>query len=321
MTGATSTRHWARHAERGNLRLMRLTAWGLRLIGRRGLRPIVYLIVLYFFAFSAAARANIREYQQRLTGWNEHAALQPGWRSVFAQFMAFGDSLLDKLDAWQGRLRWDTVTVDDPHGLAAQMQSGRGQILIGAHLGNLEVCRALAERGGQCRLNVLVHTRHAEQFNRVLRRLDPGSTVRLLQVTEVDAATAVMLAGRVDAGEFVAIAADRIPVSASKTARVSFLGHPAHFPVGAYVLAALLRCPVFMMGCVRETTGHVVRFEPLAEQILLPRGRRDEALAALAARFAAWTETLLVRAPYDWFNFFSFWAPVPAPAEPRHTSA
>jgi predicted LPLAT superfamily acyltransferase len=41
-------------------------------------------------------------------------------------------------------------------------------MLVGAHLGNLEVCRALAEIGEKVTMNVLVHTKHAEQFNRLL---------------------------------------------------------------------------------------------------------------------------------------------------------
>ena len=306
MSGAAPARHWAQHAERGSFLLMRLTAWGLRLIGRRGLRPIVYLIVLYFFAFSAAARANIREYQQRLTGWNEHAALQPGWRSVFAQFMAFGDSLLDKLDAWQGRLRWDTVTVDDPHGLAAQMQSGRGQILIGAHLGNLEVCRALAERGGQCRLNVLVHTRHAENFNRLMH--EAGAThLNLIQVSELDAATMLRLHACIEKGEWLAIAGDRVPLHGGRVAEVDFLGAPARLPQGPYLLAGLLKCPLNVLFCTRQGRGFRLVMERFADEVAWDRRTRDIQLQAHAQRYADRLARACLDTPLQWFNFFPFW--------------
>jgi predicted LPLAT superfamily acyltransferase len=193
---------------------------------------------------------------------------------------------------------------------------GQGGILITAHIGCLELCQVCAARQPGLKLNVLVHTRHAERFNRILRKLDPDSPVRLLQVTEVDAATAVMLGERIAAGEFVAIVGDRVPVTASKTTQARFLGHDASFPVGAYVLAALIKCPLLLMGCVREKDGHVVRFERLAERIELPRARRAEQLAQLAADFAQRLESLLVRAPYDWFNFFPFWAQPTGQAAP-----
>jgi predicted LPLAT superfamily acyltransferase len=306
MSGAAPARHWAQHAERGSLLLMRLTAWGLRLIGRRGLRPLVFLIVLYFFAFGAAARANIRQYQQRLADWSRQPALQPSTRSVFAQFMAFGDSLLDKLDAWHGKLRWDTVTVDDPDRLGAQMQGSRGQILIGAHLGNLEVCRALAELGGHCTLNVLVHTRHAENFNRLMK--DAGAThLNLIQVSELDAATMLRLSACIERGEWLAIAGDRIPLHGGRVADVDFMGAPARLPQGPYLLAGLLKCPLNVLFCTRRGAGFRLVMERFADQITWDRRTREGQLQAHAQRYADRLAQACLDTPLQWFNFFPFW--------------
>jgi predicted LPLAT superfamily acyltransferase len=105
----------------------------------------------------------------------------------------------------------------------------------------------------------------------------------------------------------VAIVGDRVPVRASRTVTLPFLGVDAPLPVGAYVLAALLRCPLFFMGCVREAGSHVVVCEQLADCVELPRGRRDEALKAIARRYLVCLEGLVRRAPFEWFNFFPFW--------------
>jgi predicted LPLAT superfamily acyltransferase len=45
--------------------------------------------------------------------------------------------------------------------------------------------------------------------------------------------------------------------------------------------------------------------------VTLPRASRDAALTALATTYAAWLEALLVRSPFDWFNFYDFWADDP----------
>jgi predicted LPLAT superfamily acyltransferase len=110
-------------------------------------------------------------------------------------------------------------------------------------------------------------------------------------------------------GEFVAIAGDRIPVSASAstTTRVPFLGHDAPLPVGPYVLAALLKCPLYLLVCLREPGGHVMHFERLAERVELPRAARGRALQAHAAHFAQRLEQRLAASPYEWFNFYPFW--------------
>ncbi|MCK7500419.1 MAG: acyltransferase [Comamonadaceae bacterium] len=245
---------------------------------------------------------------------------EPGALHGLRHFVSFAETILDKLLAFAGRYPFDAVRFAGLEAMQAMLARGQGALLVTAHVGRLELCRALAERCPGLQLTLLVHTRHAERFNAVLRRLDPASRIELLQVTEVDAATAALLARKVEAGGFVAIAGDRVPVTRSKTVRAPFLGHDADFPAGPYVLAALLKCPLVLLGCVREGRAHAIGFEILAERLELPRGRRDAALAGHAAEFARRLERLVSRAPYDWFNFYPFWAPAeaaPAVHEPH----
>ena len=75
--------HWADHKERGSFRLMKLTAFGVKLLGRRVLAPVLYAIVLYFFLFGTRARRSIWQYQQRLADWSGQSALRPTRRRVF----------------------------------------------------------------------------------------------------------------------------------------------------------------------------------------------------------------------------------------------
>ena len=81
--------------------------------------------------------------------------------------------------------------------------------------------------------------------------------------------------------------------------------------MGAYVLASALGCPVYTMSCLHEGDGYRVAFERFAERVELPRGAREQALAAYAQQFAHWLEQQMVRSPLDWFNFFPFWDPIP----------
>ena len=101
-----------------------------------------------------------------------------------------------------------------------------------------------------------------------------------------------------------------------------FLGHPAPLPTGAYMLASLLKCPLYALGCIRQGDTHEVVFEELAGRVVLPRADRLGASAVIAADFARFVTRLVARAPFEWFNFFSFWdqpgslsAPI---SPPRH---
>lgn len=307
-------RHWADIAE-GTFASGIWFLYGVhRVFGRWPMRLFLVPVVAYYWLAQPVARKASLEYLQRMQTAHGAIGRAPSWRHSFRHFMSFAETILDKVLALSGRYGFEGMRFVGREAVDGMIARGQGGILVTAHIGCLELCQACAARQPGLKLNVLVHTRHAERFNRILRRLNPDSPVRLLQVTEVDAATAVMLSDKVAAGEFVAIAGDRVPVTASKTAHAPFLGHAAPFPVGAYVLASLIKCPLLLLCCVRERDGHVVRFETLAERVELPRARRNEQLSQFAAQFAQRLEALLVRAPYDWFNFFPFWTqPTAAP--------
>ena len=301
-----SREHWADHKERGSFRLMQLTAFGIKLLGRRVLSPVLYAIVLYFFLFGTRARRSSWLYQQRLADWSGRNELRPTRWRVFGQYTAFADALLDKLDVWNGRLKIEDIEIVDPALLRNQLRGARGQMLVGAHLGNLEVCRALAELGEQVTMNVLVHTRHAEQFNRLLGEAG-ASHLRLIQVSELNPTVMLQLSQRLENGEWLAIAGDRVPLHGGRNIEVDFLGHPALFPQGPWLLAGLLKCPVNLMFCLKHEGRYRVILEPFTDAVLWRRSDREQVIAHWATRYAERLGHYCLEAPQQWFNFYPFW--------------
>jgi predicted LPLAT superfamily acyltransferase len=305
----TGQRHWSAIGEETFAGGMWLLYVLFRVGGRLPFRVVLYPVVFWYWATSRAAREASLEYLQRLeqsTGALGHA---PGWRDTLRHFLSFAETILDKMLAVGGRYRLDRIRFVGRETIDAMVRAKQGALLVTAHMGCLEMCQASADATPGMKLTVLVHTVHAERFNRMLERLSPGRGISLMQVTEITPATAVLLAERVERGEFVAIAGDRVPIVAGRASavQVPFLGHAAPFPTGAYMLASLLKCPLYSLGCIRQGDTHEVVFERLAERVVLPRADRLAACAVLAADFARGVERLLARAPFEWFNFFSFW--------------
>jgi predicted LPLAT superfamily acyltransferase len=303
--------HWAAQKERGSFALMKLTALAVRLLGRRPLTPLLYLIVLYFFVFGRRARRNVRQYQTYLATWSGRDELRPTTRRVFGQFMAFADSLLDRLDVWRGKLGSRQVQLHDPADIRGRLHQSlhgeRGQILVCTHLGNLDVCRALAEMEERVPLNVLVHNRHVAHFNR-LQQEAGDRQLRVLQVSEMDAALMLDLSQRLDRGEWLAIAGDRVPLNDGRRVTVDFLGHPAAFPQGPWLMAGLLRCPVNLMCCLKIDGRYQIRLEPFLDAAGWERGRRESTIAQWTQRYADRLAALCLLAPQQWFNFYAYWA-------------
>jgi predicted LPLAT superfamily acyltransferase len=301
--------HWAQIGESGMLIGMRFLYGIHHYFGRWPFRLLLWPVMLYYFLGHGIARRASLEYLQhiepQLRGWKL-------FHKSFRHFLAFGECIMDKALAWNGQLPLDSLRIEGLPALKTSLASGQGAVLLVSHFGNMEVSRALARLEPDIRLTVLVHTKHAQRFNHFLAALNPESQADLIQVTEVDAAIAILLAERIARGELVVIAADRVPVSpVSPVPRVvvaPFLGSPAPFPVGPFVLAGLLKCPVFLLFCPKFPDGYRLIFEPFAEVLSLPRATREAALQAAAARFAERLAYYCRQAPLQWFNFFAFWA-------------
>ena len=298
--------HWAEIGESTSVGGILLLCAVHRWLGRWPFRVCVYPVVLVHWLLNGTARRASLQYLRRAHAHLGVPAEAPGMRHSLHHFAMFAETLLDKILALGQRYPVDRVRMHR-EGVLARVRSGQGGLIVTGHLGCLELCQVMAEQVPGLRLTALVHTAHAERFNRMMRRLDATTRVELLQVTDLGPADAVKLAERVARGEFVAIAGDRVPLRGGRTVDAPFLGQPAPFPIGAYVLGAALKCPVFTMACTHEGDGYSVRMDAFAERIELPRGSRDAALAGYASQFAAWLERQVRLSPYDWFNFYPFW--------------
>nr|WP_183422815.1 glycosyl transferase [Luteibacter sp. Sphag1AF] len=289
---------------------IKLTAWAVRSFGRRTMTPLLYAIVFYFFATGRTARRHIRLYQKHLADWSGRPGLAPRTGSVFAQFMRFGECLLDRLDAWRGKLGPADVDMHDPSGVRDALRASgngvRGQILVCTHLGNLDVCRAMAEAGERVPLNVLVHTRNAVHFNRVMNEAgDHG--MRLIQVSDLDTAVMMDLSQRLARGEWIAIAGDRIPLHGGRSVTVDFLGRPAAFPQGPWLVASLLRCQTNLICCLKIKGRYRIHLERGPDASAWDRRERDARISESVRGYAHWLGQRCLDAPHQWFNFHHYW--------------
>jgi predicted LPLAT superfamily acyltransferase len=298
-------KHWASINEVSFVAGMRFLFLVYRLFGRWPFRAVLYPVLLWYVVTKPLPRRASRDYLRRA---RQFADVRTGFSGVLRHFAAFAETILDKMLLWGGLFKTGDVVF---HGVAQMdrlIAEGRGALLICSHLGNLELCRVLSRQHGNMRLTILVHTKHARAFNQMLAALNPDSGLNLMQVTEMTPHTAMLLSERIANGEFVVIAGDRVPVSLQpQVVMADFLGAPAAFPIGPYVLASVLQCPTYLLFSVSRDGRAEVHFELLRETVRVPRQGRADALRPLAADYAARLQHHCLRAPLQWFNFYDFW--------------
>lgn len=306
--GPESAAHWASLAELGVYFGIRFCVAVYRLIGRRLCLVIMAPIVAYYYLTAGDRRRASRRFLERAFvagGVNRRPTALDGLR----HFMQFAARALDSFIAWTGGMKPDAVEPADPAALATFTSDPRGGVVIVGHLGNPDVSRALLDPATRARLLVLTHTHHAANYNRVLREISPDAAVNVLQVTDIGPDMAISLRDHVDRGCWIVIAGDRTPVrSQGRVAWVPFLGTPAPFSQGPYVLAALMECPVWLLFCRKIGGRYRLVVERFAERIVLPRVGRIEVLAQHAARYATRLQAHAIADPFQWYNFYDFWA-------------
>ena len=307
----TPHQHWSSMGERGSYWGIKLLAECYRLGGHWLCRAIMYPVIGYFFLTGASARQASMNFLARVQQQvPDHPDLhQPTqWRDSLNHFIAFGNAALDRIDAWCDRIKLNQVDFNDRHILANQVASGRGAVLIVSHLGNLELCRAISIHQQKVKVNVMVLTQHAENFNKVLQQLNPQSSLNLIHVNELDPSTSMLLQQKIDMSQILVIADDH--TSSNSQGRVVYLpslGHEAPFPQGPFILASLLNCPVYTMFCIRQQGRYKVHVEHLSDSLKGPRAGRIARLTDAMKLYSQRLEYFAKQAPLQWFNFYDFW--------------
>jgi predicted LPLAT superfamily acyltransferase len=305
------TGRWSQIAERGSLWGMRFTAWAYRTVGRRPAEALIHLIVTYFFLTDRSGRRASLAYLRRVYATLEgkrRLGRPPGLWQSFLHYRAFGLSIGDRLAIWLGRSDDLVFDIEAEEYLDHITESGRGAILVGAHLGSFDALRALAVRKKSA-VNVVMFTNHAQRINTLFRELSPEVDTRVISIRAGSIDSVFEIRACIERGELVAILGDRMePGDHGHSSRVSILGDWVELPLAPYLLANLLRCPVLMLIAVREAPGRYSVFcQELAEPARLPRGEREKWASELLAAYAGRLEHFATRYPYQWFNFFDYW--------------
>jgi predicted LPLAT superfamily acyltransferase len=292
MRGAAAREEWATTRERGAVPLIRLMAWLTIRLGRSVALLLTLPVCAWFFLVSSKARAASKLYLARVL--DRPPALSDRWR----HFHSFAVCVLDRVMLLNDRLDLFRITVNGGELVSDVMARGEGCFLFGAHLGSFEVIRAVGRLSAHAKLTLVMYQDNARKTNAVLNAINPALALEIIGLGKPGSMLAIR--DRLDDGHFVGILADR-SLNGERTERLPFLGAEARFPVGPFRLASLLRRPVLLMDGVYRGDGlYDISFETLSDGTV--------AIEDMMRHYAAWLDRRCRSAPYNWFNFFDFWA-------------
>jgi len=313
--------HWQQREGGGRFAIWLIRSIALRL-GRPVARALLYPIALYFFLRRRDERAASRVFLSRVLGRPVTG------RDVFRHIHMFAATLLDRLFFLARGERDFEVEVEGLAALDRCIDAGKGVLLVGSHQGSFEALRALGARRPDVPLRVVLDKQKTPALTAVLEALAPDVGAAVIDASLGGTSVALAMAESAASGAMVALLADRGHRSET-TRQVPFLGKPAPFPVGPWLIASALKVPVVLcMGIYLGGNRYRLIFEAFSDGIDVPRATRDAALDEVVSRYAARVEHYAQVYPFNWFNFYDFWQEMGPADEPaaaarvhRHSGA
>ena len=297
---------WWKKQERGGAFFLRLSLFLAQIFPEFALKLIVKIVVWFYYIFSKNERENIAEFRRNLSDFAGSQTLKG--TSVFSNFEAFGVAICDKFRVWKGKIKDSELEIIDLERIKSELIGAKkGQILLTAHLGNVEICKALGARVDGFRMVILAYDKNSREFNEVLKRISQNDgSVRMMMVNELDVAAMLELKNIVESGEHIGIMGDRTPIGGDKAARVKFLGKEANFNYGPYLIAGILGVKISSLWCQKIEGKFRIELVPLASTVKLGRDKAA-AVREYLQIYVRELENRCKQTPAQWFNFFDFW--------------
>src|SRR6059036_1784975 len=193
---------WATLPERGTPASLRVIAWIAVHVGRAAARLLLYPITAYFVITAHTARRTSYEYLTRVRGRSAR------WWHVFRHFHCFGATILDRVYLLRGDFERFGITVHGKEIVHRQIESRKGSILLGSHLGSFELLRALGVLQRSFSLKVLMDPLHNQNITRFFDALNREIAATVIAPDRPD--TLIRVKESLDAGCFIGMLGDRI---------------------------------------------------------------------------------------------------------------
>ena len=300
--------NWYEHKETTNLgyKLMFLM---LKLLPSWFMRLLAFPIGFFYWAFDKKTRLISKKYLSKV-----------GKKSTLAHVCSFALNLVENVQSWAGKISFKNVNWqnDDVEDLVEKINSAKGCLIVMSHLGNSQMMKALASMGQsgterKMSITTIMDSELSAGFGALIKKINPDSNFHIVSSNNIGPDTIFLLQERLEKGEVVVIAGDRIGAHSDRYIELDFLGEKARFPYGVFLLLALLNVPTYFVNGLRHkdlTLNPQYAMFVKKSQIDFDCGRkeREERIQKTARLYAENLAELCKKHPYQWYNFFDFWA-------------
>lgn len=282
-------------ASKGSLSGYKIFVFLIHNLGLRFAYFVLLFVASYYFLFSWKSTKSIYYYLRKRQDFSVFKSIIGIYRSYYV----FGQTLIDRIMISSGKKNRFTYDFDGIDKIREALKQGNGAVLISAHVGNFEISEYfLDDLDEELITNIVTTDLEVKKIKDYLEQLSLESRMKYILIKE-DMSHIYKFNEALSKNEFICITGDRY-MPGSKYLETPFLGEPARFPAGPFLIGSRLKVPVLFVYVMKDSATHYHLYAREAEV-----EHRNE--KALLESYVKSISSIVDKYPYQWFNYFSFW--------------
>ena len=284
---------------------LRLTWQIYKHFGKLPVRLIAFGVCFFTFISNPDIRKSSDIYFKYLYEYTKDKSLKPSLLNSFKQSLSYANSLVDKMIAYVGEFKnikfADSKCKDV---ISCLVNEKQGAFFITNHIGSIEMMRAFLKITNvpNVKINVFLQQSQCEVFNEFINSLSiKDKHVELIPVEEINIDTSIKIKDKIEKGEFVFMAGDRISAGSPDISySAKLLNHKVSLPLGVLKFALLMDCKIFNILCAKENSEYKVSLENIDYS-----GSNKEKLEKLKEKYVEYLEYSTLKYPYQFYHFYN----------------
>ncbi len=275
----------------------------LKIFGLQIAYFILRFVAFYFFVFAKSTKTSLK-YFREILGYSKWKA----YKAAYQNYYIFGQTLLDKVALLAGmRKKFSIIHEGHEENLLSLKKSGKGSILLSAHIGNWEVAGQMLE-SVDAKFNVLVYDNEAQKMKKYMGEVMKKKNFNIIAIKDGEMGHLIELHKAFSNNEWVVMHGDRY-LPGTATIEKIFMGKKAKFPMGPFIMAAKFGVPVTIVFAVKETDCkyHFFAKKPIEVKRARTEIEVEKSVKEISDQYVLEVEKMVKRYPTQWFNFYDFW--------------
>jgi predicted LPLAT superfamily acyltransferase len=296
LTGGQTAPSW-QGKSRGNKTGFRIFVWVLRHAGLRPAYLLLCIVAFYFFIFSGRSfRCQYVFFKDRL-GYSS-------WRSIlniYKNYYWFGQTIIDRIVLMSGMDHSFGFNFEGEEFLHEMVKQHKGGLLLSAHIGNWEIAGHLLKRLGTD-MHIVMYDGEQQEIKDYLNSITEKHSARIILIKD-DLSHIYAIQEALSKNAFVCMHADRF-LEGNKTITGEFLGKPAVFPAGPFLLARAFGSPVSFVFAMKDSS---FKYHFYASPSKTYSGSKDSLSSKILEDYCKAMESMIHKYPLQWYNYYDFW--------------